>query len=147
MYGKRDLMHFLPALLPSSFFKLTFPPLLFSLLISNPFSYPVSIFHLSTFLFLSSLPVFVSPSHSFYSSPRPSVYPIWLSHLSWELSQRTGLLIQFLLNLMALCSAFAIPATCSETKPGRRRREKKGRRKTEKHKNLSGSLPKVSLAD
>lgn len=69
------------------------------------------------------------------SSPRPSVYPIWPSHLSWELSQGTRLLIQFLLNLMALSSAFAIPATCREAK-----QKKKG---TEKHKNLSGSPQKT----
>lgn len=76
---------------------------------------------LSTFPFyLSRLssPLFVSPlfSSPVLSSTRPSVYPIWPSHLSWELFQGTRLLIQFLLNLMALGSAFAIPATCRETK-------------------------------
>lgn len=81
----------------------------------------------STFLLFSSplsSPLFVSPlfSSPVLSSPRPSVYPIWQSHLSWELSQGTRLLIQFLLNLMALGSAFAIRATCGKTKQG----EKKG---------------------
>lgn len=80
----------------------------------------------STFLLFSSplsSPLFVSPlfSSPVLSSPRPSVYPIWQSHLSWELSQGTRLLIQFLLNLMALGSAFAIRATCGKTK-----QEKKG---------------------
>lgn len=69
---------------------------------------------LFTFCFCSSFlssPLFVSPLFSslVLSSPPPSVYPIWLSCLSWELSQGTR---QFLLNIMALSSAFAIPATC-----------------------------------
>lgn len=67
---------------------------------------------LSLFHLLSPLP-----------SPVPSVYPIWLSPLSWELSHRTPLLIQFLLNLMAWRSAFAIPASCGETKPPWKKRE------------------------
>lgn len=80
----------------------------------------------STFLLFSSplsSPLFVSPlfSSPVLSSPRPSVYPIWQSHLSWELSQGTRLLIQFLLNLMALGSAFAIRATCGKTKQGGKR--------------------------
>lgn len=84
-------------------------------------SFPSLSSALSTFLLYSSplsSPLFVSPlfSSPVLSSPRPSVYPIWPSHLSWELSQGTRLLIQFLLNLMALSSAFAIPATCRETK-------------------------------
>lgn len=80
----------------------------------------------STFLLFSS-PLFVSPlfSSPVLSSPRPSVYPIWQSHLSWELSQGTRLLIQFLLNLMALASAFAIRATCGKTKARRGEKKKK----------------------
>lgn len=78
--------------------------------------------HSAFLLSLSPLssPVFVSPllSSPFLSSLRPSVSPIWLSHLSWELSQGTRLLIQFLLNLMALGSAFAIAAARRETKQG-----------------------------
>lgn len=82
----------------------------------------------SAFLLFSS-PLFVSPlfSSPVLSSPRPSVYPIWQSHLSWELSQGTRLLMQFLLNLMALASAFAIRATCGKTKArrGKKKRKKK----------------------
>lgn len=86
----------------------------------------------STFLLFSSplsSPLFVSPlfSSPVLSSPRPSVYPIWQSHLSWELSQGTRLLIQFLLNLMALGSAFAIRATCGKTKQGKKREQRRRR--------------------
>lgn len=117
---------------------LTSSSLLFPLL-------PVLSSALSTFLLYSSplsSPLFVSPlfSSPVLSSPWPSVYPIWPSHLSWELSQGTRLLIQFLLNLMALSSAFAIPATCGETK-------QKKMKETEKYKNLSGSPQKLSLDD
>lgn len=94
----------------------------------NSLSFPSLSSSLSTFLLFSSplsSPLFVSPlfSSPVLSSPQPSVYPIWPSHLSWELSQGTGLLIQFLLNLMALSSAFAIPATCRETLQKKRDRE------------------------
>lgn len=134
-------------------FSLCFYVLSFSILLSSikspflltplpPLCYSLSFLSLSsalpTFLLYSSTlssPLFVSPlfSSPVLSSPRPSVYPIWPSHLSWELSQGTRLLIQFLLNLMALSSAFAIPAT---------HREKKAK-ETEKHKNLSGSPQKT----
>lgn len=63
---------------------------------------------------LLSSPLFDSPlfSSPILSLPPPSVYPIWLSHLSWELSQGAKLLIQFLLNIMTLRSVFTIHATC-----------------------------------
>lgn len=103
-------------------FSLTSSSLSFPLLSVPPLS-P----HSSSPRLLSHLPslfhlCFSSPV---LSSPWPSVYPIWPSHLSWELSQGTRLLIQFLLNLTALSSAFAIPATCREAK-----QNKKGQRST-----------------
>lgn len=80
-------------------------PLATFLLSVSPLSSALFVFHLSS-------PCLSCPL------PRPSVYPIWLSHLSWELSQGTRLLIQFLLNLMAVGSAFAIAAAGRQTKQG-----------------------------
>lgn len=108
---------------------------IFSLPLCNPLSFPSFSSARSTFLLSSaplSSPLFVSPlfSSPVLSSPQPSVYPIWPSHLSWELSQGKRLLIQFLLNLMALGSAFAIPATCRETKQKKKTRRRQRSIKT-----------------
>lgn len=51
-----------------------------------------------------------------FLSPQPSVYPIWLSHLSWELSQGAKLLIQFLFNIMTLRSVFTILLLAEQSK-------------------------------
>lgn len=136
----RDMLFSCPQLVPLDFLQLTFfkyPPLphrafeIFSLTSSshNSLSFPSFSSPRSTFLLFTS-PLFVSPlfSSPVLSSPLPSVYPIWLSHLSWERSQGTWLLIQFPLNLMALSSAFAISATCRETK-----QKRKKKKETEKH--------------
>lgn len=107
--------HFISIFLLLPHYLLNFLPYLFS---NSLHPSPRSTFLLSVSPLSSA--IFVSPllSSPFLSSLRPSVYPIWLSHLSWELSQGTRLLIQFLLNLMALGSAFAIAAARRETKQG-----------------------------
>lgn len=111
-------------------------PLCYSL--SFPSLSPHSLLAFLVYPSLLSSPLFVSPlfSSPVLSSPPPSVYPIWPSHLSWELSQGTRLLIQFLLNIMGLSSAFAIAATC-RAEQNRKTRE----RETARHKNLNGSPP------